>query len=84
VSKIIAFPVTARAGEIQIAADALRDLHGDAANQFWRLTVKRLRQQHEESGVGRGECDRELRAFADAVFIRVAETGKPAESERAG
>lgn len=83
-TQIIAFPVTARVGEVQLTADTLCGLHGAAANNFWRETISRLRRQMTASGVGREECDIELRAFADAVFDRVGETAEPAESERAG
>jgi hypothetical protein len=83
-TQIVAFPMTAQANEVRLAADALRALHGEAANAYWRQTIARLRRQLAEGGVDREDGERELRAFCNAVFARVRETGVPAGSEKTG
>jgi len=68
---IIKFPSHRRAADIRRCAMALRDLHGEAANTFWRSEMAGLAAALHRLGMDDEEIGLQARAFMDAVQIEL-------------
>lgn len=66
--EVLPFPAVRRVGKVRRTAEVLLNKSGKGADHYWRQVVDGMRSQMTGAGIPEEQIDRELRAFADAVF----------------
>jgi len=64
---LLQFPADRRMADIRRCAEALRNLHGEEANQFWRSEMSKFSAALEAAGAGREEISRQASIFMHAI-----------------
>ncbi len=64
---LLQFPADRRTAAIRRCAEALQNLHGEAANRFWRSEMAGLAANLREQGCSDTELSRQASLFMDAV-----------------
>jgi hypothetical protein len=68
---LVQFPSHRRAADIRRCAATLRDLHGEAANRFWRAEMANLVAALQRLGSSDDEIAVQARLFMDAVQVEL-------------
>lgn len=71
--KVVAFPLAARAGDIDRCARELDLVQGVAAVHYWKTECKRLAEQLSGLGLREEEIRREIMAFQAEVQFAMAQ-----------
>ena len=71
---LVKFPSHRRTADIRRCAMTLRDLHGEAANRFWRSEMAALAAALRRLGSTEEEISRQARQFMDAVQIELQQS----------
>jgi hypothetical protein len=79
---IVAFPLEARAGEIDRCARELDRLHGNAALQFWKAECRKLADELAKFGLGEDEIRSQVLAFQAEVQAAIARRYEPPAAGR--
>ena len=68
---LLAFPADRRTSEIRRCANALLQLHGEAANRFWRSEMASLATALKSQGMDESEISRQAALFMHAVQMEL-------------
>ncbi|MFB9947871.1 DUF6074 family protein [Rhizobium puerariae] len=68
---VLQFPADRRAGDVKRCAEALRQLHGEAANRFWRSEMTIFAGTLRGQGVADEEISRQAGLFMHAVQMEL-------------
>ncbi|WP_027998528.1 DUF6074 family protein [Sinorhizobium arboris] len=80
--EVVAFPLAARAGDVDRCARELDRIHGAAAIHYWKSECRRLAQQLSALGLREEEIRNEVLSFQAEVQIAIAERYRPAARNR--
>ncbi|PST19693.1 hypothetical protein C7U61_14450 [Rhizobium sp. JAB6] len=68
---LLPFPADRRTSDVRRCAAALQQLHGEAANRFWRSEMAIFANALREQGVEDGEISRQAGLFMHAVQMEL-------------
>lgn len=68
---LLQFPADRRTADIRRCSEALQNLHGDAANRFWRSEMAGFAASLREQGCGDDEISLQAALFMDAVQMEL-------------
>lgn len=68
---LLQFPADRRTADIRRCAEALQNLHGEAANRFWRSEMAVFAANLKEQGCSDAELSRQAALFMDAVQMEL-------------
>ncbi|MGV1789648.1 hypothetical protein GR212_11110 [Rhizobium lusitanum] len=68
---LLPFPADRRTSDVRRCAIALQQLHGEAANRFWRSEMASFASSLREQGVEDGEISRQAGLFMHAVQMEL-------------
>ncbi len=68
---LLQFPADRRTADIRRCAEALQNLHGEAANRFWRTEMAGFAANLRERGCSDAELSRQAALFMDAVQMEL-------------
>ena len=80
--EIIAFPLAARAGDVERCARELDGIHGGAAVDYWKAECRRLARQLSTLGLPEEEIRHQILTFQAEVQIAMAERYRTELAER--
>ena len=68
---LLQFPADRRTADIRRCAEALQNLHGEAANRFWRSEMAGFAASLREQGCSDAELSRQAALFMDAIQMEL-------------
>ncbi|MBN8949391.1 MULTISPECIES: DUF6074 family protein [unclassified Rhizobium] len=68
---LLPFPADRRTSDVRRCATALQQLHGEAANRFWRAQMASFAAALREQGMEDGEISRQAGLFMHAVQMEL-------------
>jgi hypothetical protein len=68
---LLPFPADRRTSDVRRCAAALQQLHGEAANRFWRLEMASFAAALQAQGVDSDEISRQAGLFMHAVQMEL-------------
>ncbi|MBB3659275.1 hypothetical protein FHX15_004539 [Rhizobium sp. BK650] len=68
---LLHFPADRRTADIRRCSEALQNLHGEAANRFWRTEMAGFAAKLREQGCAEAEISRQAVLFMDAVQMEL-------------
>jgi Family of unknown function (DUF6074) len=68
---LLQFPADRRTAEIRRCSEALQNLHGEAANRFWRSEMAAFAASLKEQGCAEDEISHQAFLFMDAVQMEL-------------
>jgi hypothetical protein len=71
---VVAFPLHRRRDLVMGVARVLGNKHGEAANEYWRRTAKRLLRLGMGMGMEREAAESDVRALLHAVLSEIQHT----------
>lgn len=80
---VLQFPADRRTGDVRRCAEALRRLHGEAANHFWRSEITGFAAALRGQGMAEEEISRQAGLFMHAVQMELQALFAEADSDAA-
>jgi hypothetical protein len=68
---LVQFPADRRTADIRRCVKALQELHGEAANRFWRTEMASFASVLREQGVDEEEVSQQARLYLTAVQMEL-------------
>lgn len=76
-ANVIAFPAAQRRMQVRNAVKLLNETHGDAANEAWKLLMRKMADEFVAMGFSTGEMRRQVLEFQAAVQLELRAQSAP-------